>query len=104
MTFDEVENELRKKYPDVMASVDKIVSKCSKCKRKSYCDSHSHYYKSCVKHQFDSYLPFTNADKIRHLTDAEQMADYISKGILYAEEFMESRSALVQWLDKEATE
>ena len=101
MTFDKMEQDLREKYPNTMASVDKIVGKCSKCKRQSYCDSHSHYYKSCVKHQFDSYLPFTNADKIRHLTDTEQMAAYIAKGILYAEEFTESKSALIDWLNSE---
>ena len=50
--------------------------RCDKCKRKDWCDSHSMEYDSCVMGGFSDYLPLTNADRIRGMSD-EELANFL---------------------------
>ena len=81
--------------------------KCDKCKRKDWCDSHSMEYDSCVMGGFSDYLPLTNADKLRAMTD-EELADWIhqvqDEDAYRKENFLPPLSAKwwLDWLKKRA--
>ena len=76
MTWNEMEQELQEKYPDVMEEAKRIVQMCGNCIWQDYCFSHSKDFDTCAKNGFSSRLPITNYDKITSM-NPEGLADFL---------------------------
>ena len=76
---------------------------CSKCRFEKESVSGCQCSRCLTISEHDGFVPKTNADRIRSMSD-EELAEYISELVRNAHEYLTGEGDWLQWLKSEAKE